>query len=176
MDPLKMNGSSSGPDKISIDDLYDRTRNHTVNTFELFKKILNRVHVRIRTTSSQYNETCCWYTIPSIIIGLPRFNHTDCVAYVVDALKTNGFRVQLYPPNVIFVYWGHWVPRYVREEVKRRTGVVLDEVGQVVSAPNAERDQAHAQAHQQAQAQQLPATGFRAISSYRPTGKLGGGV
>ena len=161
--------------KINIDELYERDRAQAVHIVESFDKILARVHVRIRTVSNQHSDTCCWCTIPNIIMGLRRYNMNDCIKYVVDALRTNGFQVQVYPPNLILVSWGHWVPSYVRTEVQRRTGVVIDEFGKVLSTPHEEgRDAMNAAAVNATQ--RLPETEFRSISTYKPTGRLGGGV
>jgi hypothetical protein len=38
-------------EKINIDDLYERKRQYDLNKLELYNKILNRIHVRIKTTS-----------------------------------------------------------------------------------------------------------------------------
>ena len=40
-------------EKINIDELYEKKRQIDVNKLELFKKILNRIHVRIKTTAKQ---------------------------------------------------------------------------------------------------------------------------
>ena len=36
-------------EKISIDELYEKKRQIDIGKLELFKKILNRIHVRIKT-------------------------------------------------------------------------------------------------------------------------------
>jgi hypothetical protein len=160
--------------KINIDELYERDRAQAIHMVDSFNKILARVHARIRTVSNQHTDTCCWCTIPNIIMGNRRYNINDCTKYVIDALRTNGFQVQAYPPNLLLVNWGHWVPSYVRTEVKRRTGVVLDEYGKVLSAPKLEGQDAMDAAAANA-APRLPETVFRSISTYKPTGRLGGG-
>ena len=40
-------------EKINIDELYEKKRQQDLNKLALFNKILNRVHVRIRTVSRQ---------------------------------------------------------------------------------------------------------------------------
>ena len=40
-------------EKINIDELYEKKRQYDLNKLELFRKILNRVHVRIKTTARQ---------------------------------------------------------------------------------------------------------------------------
>ena len=32
-------------------------------------------------------------------------------------------------PNLIFISWGHYIPTYVRNEFKKKTGIAIDEHG-----------------------------------------------
>lgn len=117
-------------DKLNIDDLYEKKRQHDVHQLDLFNKILNRIHVRIKTTSKQKtDEQFCWFLVPEMIIGVPKYDQAACIAYVIDKLKTNGFNVRYIHPNTLFISWGHWVPAYVRTELKKQTGIVVNELG-----------------------------------------------
>ena len=117
-------------DKLNIDDLYEKKRQHDVHQLDLFNKILNRIHVRIKTTSKQRtDEQFCWFLVPEMIIGVPKYDQAACIAYVIDKLKTNGFNVRYIHPNTLFISWGHWVPAYVRTELKKQTGIVVNELG-----------------------------------------------
>ena len=79
-------------EKINIDDLYEKKRQNDLNQLALFNKILNRIHVRIKTTSRQKtNEQFCWYLVPEIIIGVPKYDQASCIAYIMSKLKDNGF-------------------------------------------------------------------------------------
>ena len=52
-------------EKINIYDLYEKKRQHDLNKLELFNKILNRVHVKIKTTARQrIDEQFCWFVVP----------------------------------------------------------------------------------------------------------------
>jgi hypothetical protein len=49
-------------EKVNIDDLYEKKRKQDLNKLELFNKILNRIHVKIKTVSRQKNdEQVCWF-------------------------------------------------------------------------------------------------------------------
>lgn len=120
-------------EKINIDDLYEKKRQHDLNKLALFNKILNRVHVKIKTTSRQKIDShFCWYVVPEIIIGVPKYDQAACIAYIIDKLKQNGFNVRYIHPNTLFISWFHWVPSYVRNELKKKTGIIVDEYGKVV--------------------------------------------
>ena len=100
---------------------------------ELFNKILNRIHVRIKTTSRQkIDEQYCWFVIPEIIIGVPKYDQAACIAYLIDKLKTNGFSVKYIHPNTLLITWNNWVPSYVRSELKNKTGVIVNEFGEIL--------------------------------------------
>jgi len=121
-------------EKINIDELYEKKQQSDMNKMVLFNKILNRIHTRIRLTSRQHpTDMCCWYVIPEIIIGVPKYDQAGCIAYVLDKLKSNGFLVRYVHPNTIFITWKHFVPSYVRTELKKKTGIVVDEYGNRVN-------------------------------------------
>ena len=120
-------------EKISIDDLYEKKRQYDLNKLALFNKILNRIHVKIKTTSRQkMDEQFCWFVVPEMIIGVPRYDQGACIAYIIDKLKENGFNVRYIHPNTLFISWLHWVPSYVRTELKKKTGIVINEYGEKV--------------------------------------------
>jgi len=120
-------------EKLNIDDLYEKKRQYDLIQLALFNKILNRIHVRIKTVSRQRkDEQFCWFVVPEVIIGVPKYDQASCIAYLLDKLKTNGFNVRYTHPNAIFISWIHWVPSYVRTELKKKTGIVINEYGQKI--------------------------------------------
>jgi len=128
-------------EKINIDSLYEKKQQMDLNKLELFNKILNRIHVKIKTTSRQkIDEQFCWFVVPEIIIGVPKYDQGALIGYLIDKLKTNGFIVQYYHPNTIFICWKHWVPSYVRNEIKSKTGIIINEYGKKVTPDNNDLD------------------------------------
>ena len=117
-------------EKINIDELFDKKQKYDLNTLELYNKLLNRIHVRIKTTSKQKkDEQYCWYLVPEMIIGVPKYDQPACIAYLIGKLRENQFNVRYIHPNTLFILWNHWVPSYVRTELKNKTGVIVDEFG-----------------------------------------------
>jgi hypothetical protein len=128
-------------EKLNIDELYEKKRQHDLNTLALFNKILNRIHVRIKTTSKQkVDSQFCWYVVPEIMIGVPKYDQGACIAYLLDKLTTNGFNVRYVDPNTLFISWFHWVPSYVRTELKKKTGININEYGQKIDEDLEEQD------------------------------------
>ena len=117
-------------EKLNIDDLYERKRQHDLNQMALYNKLLNRIHVRIKTTARQKtDEQFCWFIVPEIMIGVPKYDQGACIAYLVDKLKENGFMVRYIHPNTLMISWKHFIPSYVRNELKKKTGIIIDENG-----------------------------------------------
>lgn len=120
-------------EKINIDDLYERKKQHDLIQLSLFNKMLNNVHKRIKLTSRQkIDNQICWYLVPETILGVPKYDQGACIAFLMDKLKTNGFNVRYIHPNLLFISWLHWIPSYVRTEIQKKTGIKLNEYGQPI--------------------------------------------
>jgi len=160
-------------EKINIDELYEKKRQVDLNKLELFKKILNRIHVRIRTTARQnVHEKFCWFVVPEVIIGVPKYDQAGCIAYLMDTLQTNGFQVRYFHPNTIFISWNHWVPSYVRNEIKKKTGIVVNEYGEKVEEELEEIEDLNIPQSNQGIEQIKNSKKYTPINSYKPSGKL----
>lgn len=124
-------------EKLNIDDLYEKKKQQDLNKLALFNKLLNRIHVKIKTVSRQkVDEQYCWFLVPETIIGVPRYDQGSCIAYLIDKLTVNGFNIRYVHPNTLFISWMHFVPSYVRTEIKKKTGIVIDEYGKKVEENN----------------------------------------
>lgn len=120
-------------ENINIDDLYDKQQQRDLKQVSVFNKILNRIHHRIKLTSrSKKHEKHIWFTIPEYIFGEPCYKKEDCIGYVIAKLEANKFHIRYIHPNTLFVSWENWVPSYVRSEVRKKTGMVINEFGQVI--------------------------------------------
>ena len=162
-------------EKINIDELYEKKRQLDVSKLELFKKILNRIHVRIKTTARQnIDDKFCWFVVPEVIIGIPKYDQAACIAYIMDTLQTNGFQVRYFHPNTIFISWNHWVPSYVRTELKKKTGIIINEYGEKIKDENAKEDDDLEETDMRnADIQQIKnSKKYTPINSYKPSGKL----
>jgi len=67
-----------------------------------------------------------------MMIGVPNYDHGACIAFCIDELKNNGFNIRYTHPNLLLISWQHWVPSYVRNEIKKKTGVNVDGYGNKV--------------------------------------------
>ena len=119
--------------KVNIDELYERNQRRDQRQLSVFNKILNRVNKRIQTTSRmKTDDKYIWYDVPAFIFGEPIYDQTDCIAYVVTKLAENGFHVRYINPGKLFISWDNWVPSYARQEIRKKTGYIVDEKGNVI--------------------------------------------
>ena len=161
--------------KINIDDLYEKNQKKDLKQLAIFNKILNRIHKRITLTSkSMKSDKHIWFTVPEYIFGEPIYDQGDCIGYLVVKLEENGFHVRYIHPNTLFVSWQNWVPAYVRSEIKKKTGKVIDEKGNLIrkedsedeNDPNSKLLNDKQNNLQKGQKQYTP------INQYKPTGNL----
>ena len=127
--------------KINIDELYSNKQSKDLNILNNYNKILTRIHTKIKYVSKNIiNQNHCWYLMPEMLIGIPKYDYKECTAYVMNKLQTNGFVVRYTHPNLLFISWNHWVPQYVRNEIKKQTGVIIDEYGNQINNTNDDTD------------------------------------
>jgi hypothetical protein len=171
-------------EKLNIDELYEKKRQYDLNQLALFNKILNRVHVKIKTTSRQkLDGQFCWFLVPEVIIGVPKYDQGACIAYLMDKLKENGFNLKYVHPNTLFISWLHWVPSYVRTELKKKTGIVVNEYGQrideigndtkqITDSSNPNEGMFNLKNTNQSSVSKKDNKNYTPIKSYKPSGNL----
>ena len=159
---------------INLDDLYERKKQYDLNTLSIYNKLLNRIHNRIKTVArQQVDAQYCWYVVPEMILGIPKFDHGACTAYLIDKLQENKFNVRYIHPNTLFICWDHWVPSYVRTEIKKKMGVQVNEYGQIIEEQNEADDEEQVNYQSSNSIQQIKnSKKYTPINSYKPSGKL----
>ena len=116
--------------KINLDELYDTKKQKDLQKLQVFNRILNRIHTKIKMTSRQkINSNFCWYVVPEVMLGIVNYDRVMCISYIIAKLEENDFQVRYTHPNLIFISWGHYIPTYVRTEFKKKTGISIDEHG-----------------------------------------------
>jgi len=154
-------------ERLDLDSLYKSRQTRDHNALQLYKKILARIHLRIKCVSRRDADIQhCWYLVPEMVIGAPKFNNGQCVAYVLHQLKQNQFLVRYTHPNLLYISWNHWTPDYVRAEFRKKTGISIDGLGNKKAVAKT----AVPVPPPQVDSKKNP--GFRDIATYRPTGKL----
>jgi|LauGreDrversion4_2_1035121.scaffolds.fasta_scaffold26320_4 hypothetical protein len=163
--------------KVNIDDLYEKQKARDLKQIGIFHKILNRIHTRIKTVSrTKRNDRHIWYAVPEFLFGEPVYDKNECIAYVVAKLEENGFSIKYVHPNTLFISWDNWVPTYVRNEIKKKRGLILDEKGNVIKVLSEEKVDEDADLVNNPVSNTGPAKPpgkqYTPIGSYKPSGKL----
>jgi hypothetical protein len=167
--------------KINIDELYEKKQQRELKQLSIFNKLLNRIHKRITFTGrNKSNDKHIWFIVPEYIFGEPVYDQGDCVAYLVNKLEDNGFHVKYVHPNALFISWVNWIPSYVRNEFKKKTGMVINEKGEILSKDddNKEEDMNgrlfndKQNVNQKDQKDQKEQKQYTPIGQYKPTGNL----
>jgi hypothetical protein len=170
-------------DKISLDDLYHRTQEVEDLRLRVYKKILNRAHQKIKYASRQRNsEHFCFFVVPEFLVGTPRYDSAACIAYIMDKLTTNGFMIKYTHPNLLFISWQHYIPKYQRQNFKKKYGYSIDGFGNQVQEKNKETknvDSNNMNSLLLARKQNIPVSvnkkddkKYNQVSEYKPTGNL----
>ena len=170
--------------KLNIDELYSKKQQQDLNVLKNYNNILIRIHNKIKYNSKNViNENCCWYVMPEMILGVPKYDHRDCTAYVIDKLRINGFIVRYTHPNLLFISWKHWVPSYVRTEIKKKTGNSIDENGNIIiedanatntsaSTNNSALGSVNSEHMLFSNNKSIKTTSYKDIKTYKPSGNL----
>ncbi len=154
-------------DRINLDELYDKKKESDILKLNTYKKLLARIHNRIKLTSRQgKNIENCWFVVPEMIFGAPKYDQGACIAYLMDNLKDNGFSVTYVHPNLLFISWNHWVPDYVRNEIKSKTGVAVDGYGNVIKKKEDKKEIL------EDKKKKVSANPFKSTSTYEPSGTI----
>ena len=125
--------------KVDIDGLFEKKQQRDLKQLSIFKKILNRIHKRINHNGrNKPKDKYIFFTVPEYLFGEPLYNQGDCIGYLVVKLQENGFNVRYIHPNTLFISWESWVPSYVRSEIKKKTGKIIDEQGNIIGDKNQE--------------------------------------
>ena len=95
----------------SLINIYSLPKKKTLkedNRLKIYEKVLKMVHHRIKTAANKSDtEDYTFFTIPNVIIGMPRFDTVSCCDYIMTKLSANGFKILNLGPNFIFITWGH---------------------------------------------------------------------
>lgn len=97
------------PPQINLAELYNIQNKKKTSRLLCFDKILELIHRRIKVVAS-YNGQNTFYEIPGVMIGYPLYKLTECLNYIVDSLRNNGFLVQILPPPHVAVIYVSWDP------------------------------------------------------------------
>lgn len=151
--------------RLNIEELYESKKKSDLSRLAIYSKLLERVHQTIRIASRQRNSLqFCSFVMPEVLLGQPNYDFSECLTFVLDRLSVDGFNTRYIHPNLIFISWGHWVPDYVREELREKKQIEVDQFGQFEKPTTVEF---HTEPKETHSSRLKPRT-----QAYKPTGKF----
>jgi hypothetical protein len=84
---------------------------------ELYNKILLQCHRRIEYCSNT-GDLYGIFTIPNYVIGYPLFDKKECCDFLTQNLCSNGFKVQSFNNEYIYITWAHIYDAYKENKEK----------------------------------------------------------
>uniref|UniRef100_A0A6C0EVR1 Uncharacterized protein n=1 Tax=viral metagenome TaxID=1070528 RepID=A0A6C0EVR1_9ZZZZ len=119
--------------RINIDDLYESKKKNNLTRLDIYNKLLIKIHAKIKMASRlRNNDNFCSYIMPEVLIGYPNYNFEECLVFIIDKLQNDGFLTRYIHPNLLLISWNHWVPMYVRDEIKKKTGKQVSCYGELL--------------------------------------------
>ena len=89
---------------ISIHDIHKKQKEKEKNRLKVYENISMKCFKKIKETSLN-EETFLFYQLPQYIPGLPLYNLTECVIFLLNILHEKGFSARYCNPHIIFISW-----------------------------------------------------------------------
>lgn len=128
------------PPQLSINELYNLQKKKKQLRTVAFDRVIELVHKRIRNVSG-YGGLNTFYEVPGLLVGYPLYDVRECTKYVVDALRKNGFLVQILPPPHICVIYVSWDPTDIGEPKPQSKKQILGTEKKITADSNSVRQQ-----------------------------------
>ena len=126
---------------LDIDELYETKQKIDINRVNLYNKLILRIHTKIKMTSKQRtNNNFCYYVMPEILVGFPNYDFNECLLYIISSLENDGFLIKYIHPNLILISWNHWIPQYVRDEIRKKIDKNINKFGVEIENKSNEND------------------------------------
>lgn len=89
---------------ISLTEIHKKQREKEHIRLKIYKIILSRCFLKIKNSSIK-EETFCFFELPEYLPGLPLYNLTECVMFILNNLKEKGFNAKYAGEYLLFVSW-----------------------------------------------------------------------
>lgn len=124
-------------EELDLDRLYEKKRKRNLREKAVYSQVLTRVIRRINKEAENIvsDNKGILFRVPGYIPGEPTYNAARCAAWLITELEDKKLRAicdVLAGERVIYVSWKHYVPHYEREEIRKRTGLIVDANGEII--------------------------------------------
>ena len=113
---------------LSVNDLNRYMEIKRRDKYATFEKIHEQCQKQILKYAN-HDKYRCFFTVPEFILGLPRYNLNAAILYVIEKLKSKGFLIKYYHPNILYVSWDTQEIKGKRDPFKMPAPLLLGHTG-----------------------------------------------
>lgn len=89
---------------VKAQDLIDKQKIKEDIKYKSYHKIYLNIEKKI-TLASSSDFYYIWYEVPKIILGKITYKLSECIEYLKEKLKNDGFNIDYYEPNILLIKW-----------------------------------------------------------------------
>lgn len=89
---------------LNVQQLSALMQSRHVRRQQCFEKVLEQCFVFIKKHADK-DVTFCFYEVPDFIIGYPLFDLNECIAFIMEKLRSNDFIVRYFFPRILYISW-----------------------------------------------------------------------
>ena len=108
---------------LNINQLHKEIEKREKRKNKVYQTILEKVNYRILLTNQKSNDCLCLFVVPSFVFGVPLYNMTNCVIYVMEDLIEKGFKVNYTHPNLLSISWKE-KPKNIQHKQEEKVGLL----------------------------------------------------
>lgn len=90
---------------LSINKLHQEINDREERKRKVYEQILKLSYKRIVAENKKNNFCCCTFACPKYVYGLPLYNITNCIIYIMEDLRSKGFKVEYLGQNLVYIDW-----------------------------------------------------------------------
>jgi hypothetical protein len=90
---------------ININNLHNEIDKRERRKKVVYREVFIKCCARVMTVNEKSNDCFCLFAVPTVIFGIPLYNMTDCIIYVMQELINRSFKVQYMHPNLLYINW-----------------------------------------------------------------------
>ena len=90
---------------LNINKLRNEVEERENKKYKTFETVLEMCYKKILNINKQNNDYNCTFIVPNVVFGLPLYNVSECVRFIMDKLVEKGFEIYFAPPTTINIYW-----------------------------------------------------------------------
>lgn len=88
----------------SINEIHKKQKEKENSRVKIYEGISAKCFKKIKETANN-EESFCFYKMPEYIPGLPIYNMTECVMFLLNILHEKGFKARYCDKYIIFISW-----------------------------------------------------------------------